>query len=123
MDPIRVTFESRSNCILPQQDICDVRVNQALRHFWLSRLADWGDITQPPSTYKLGDVANQHGARTMWLLDMLSSGNAVPASNKEVNYIISLSPRQTMACQTFNTFEDIISEYMKYPAVQIAGTI
>lgn len=59
----------------------------------------------------------------MWLLDMLSSGNAVPASNKEVNYIISLSPRQTMACQTFNTFEDIISEYMKYPAVQIAGTI
>ena len=59
----------------------------------------------------------------MWLLYMSSSGTAVSASNKEVNYIISLSPPQTMACQTLNIFEDIISEYMEYPAVQIAGTI
>lgn len=123
MDLIRVAFESRSNRILPQQDICDVRVDQVLRHFWLSRLTDLGDITQPPSTYKLGNMANQHGVRIMWLLDMPSSSTAVSASNKEVNYIISLSPPQTMACQTFNTFEDIISECMKYPAVQIAGTI
>jgi hypothetical protein len=119
MDPTRIAFESRPNVLLPKKNIYGVRVNEALHHFWLSRRAHNGDFTTPPSTYKFGDMANQLGLQTMSLLAMPSLNRVLrtrvnamaAASNKEINYIISLSPPQTLGCQVFHNF-DMISEYI-----------
>ena len=115
MGSIRVAFESSPNYILPRQIVDDVRVNQVLRHFWASRVAHWGDGTAQQPTCTLGNMVNQHGVRTMQLLDQPSSGDVVSASNKKVNYIILPLRPSTEGCQTFNTFKDGTSEYMTCP--------